>query len=84
MDKIIIEKLEKYINEHPEDGVWKDELEIETITGVDIHKIIKTLRSNSSNKFVHNRKDKYSTRNMYNKHASLWTKFKDNYLGYFQ
>jgi hypothetical protein len=81
MEKILIEKLENHIHQNKKDDIWKDYFEIETITGIDIHDVIKILRDCDKNLFCRNTNDKYTTRKMYEQYLSFWTKLRDSFAG---
>ena len=76
MEDLIV-KYEKYVNEHIEEGFWKSYIEIEEITGIEIHDVIRYI--DDSNEFIINTSRKWTTRKMYSKHTKFWKKIIDVY-----
>ena len=76
MDDLLV-KFESYVNEHKEEGLWKSILEIEKITGVDIHYIVEYVEN--SDDFIINTNRKWTTKRLYNSNTSFWKKIIDVY-----
>lgn len=72
---IKVEKFEDYIEKNHTNGIWKNLIEIEEITGEDIHIIITDI--DNSFEFCKNSQGKYTTRKMYEKYTSFWRKLLD-------
>ena len=76
---MMIEKLEKYIDENYQDGIFYSYIEIEKITGVDIHEVINIIDDSSD--IYMNGDLEFTTRKMYNKYRGSWRKFLDMFAG---
>lgn len=77
--KTLTEKFEDYINQNHKDGIWKTYVEIEKITGVEIHDVIEYLES--SKYFCRNSRNKFTTRKMYEKYTPFLIKLRDSFAG---
>ena len=71
----LIQKFEKYIEENHHNGIFKTYLEIEEITGVEIHDVIKFI--DNCDDFRRNTNMKWTTLKMYHKYRGFWYKFSD-------
>lgn len=76
MENILIEKFDNFIDKCPY-TIWKSYSEIEEITGIDIHDVIKIIDNNG--KFCQNSENKYTTRKMYKKYRSFTDKLLDSF-----
>ena len=71
----LTQKFENYIEENHKNGIFKSYIEIEEITNIEIHEVIKII-DNSKN-FCRNTNGEWTTRDMYEKYTSFWNKFLD-------
>ena len=79
VERQLIYKFEIYINENHENGIFKDFLEIQEITGTELRDIILIIKN--SDYFLKNSKGNYTTRTMYLKHMKFWPKVWDMFDG---
>jgi hypothetical protein len=77
--KNLTEKFEDYINQNHMSGIWKTYVEIEKITGVEIHDVIEYL--DSSKNFCRNSQNKFTTRKMYDRYIPFFEKLRDSFAG---
>lgn len=78
MEKMIT-KFEDYIEKNHSNGIWKNYIEIENITGIELHDVIKNVDNNYL--FCKNQQGLFTTRKMYEKYTNFWLKFLDSYVG---
>jgi len=75
----LTEKFEKYVNENHQYGVWKTYIEIEEITGIDIHDVINEI--DASYNFCRNSSNQFTTRKLYSKYVPFCQKLRDSFAG---
>lgn len=81
-NNIFIERIENYVENNIKDGIWKDVLELEKITNIDIRDILTNI--NKVKNIKQNSKGDYTTQYLYDKYTKFYSKFLDGYLGYYR
>ena len=72
-----VTNFEKYIDDNHVKGIWKNYFELEEITGIDIRDVNKNVYI--CNVFIENSKGIFTTRKMYEKYISFFSKLFDAY-----
>ena len=68
-------RLENYIENNLDKGIWKDYLEISDATNINVRDVIEIM--DNSNGFIVNTKRKWTTKDLYKKHTSILNKILD-------